>query len=246
MRLVYLGEGVNVMKVTKIDHVYQLAFMPTIFPVNCYLIEESDSLTLIDAAIPSSYKKILKAAKDIGKPIKQIVLTHAHSDHIGSLDALKERLQDVKVNVSKRDALLLKGDKSLLEGEPKTPIRGGVPKSIQTRPDRLLGDGDMIGSLRVVTTPGHTPGSISLIDTRTNTMIVGDAFQVRGGVAVSGTLKWLFPAPAMATWNKEVSIQSAKKIKAINPSVLAAGHGKMLGTPARLITQAIEQAERRN
>ncbi|MDQ0207665.1 MBL fold metallo-hydrolase [Alkalicoccobacillus murimartini] len=234
------------MKVTKMNHVYQLAFMPTVFPVNCYLVEELDSLTLIDAALPSSYKKIMKVAEDIGKPIKQIVLTHAHSDHIGSLDALKEKLPNVTVSISTRDAILLTGDKRLLKGEPDTPIRGGVPKTIQTKPDRTLQDGDVIGSLKVLETPGHTPGSISLIDTRTNSIIVGDAFQVRGGVAVSGSLKWLFPAPAMATWSKEVALQSAKIIKAMNPTLLAAGHGKMITSPASLLQQAIEEAERKN
>ncbi|TSB47622.1 MBL fold metallo-hydrolase [Alkalicoccobacillus porphyridii] len=232
------------MKVTKMEHVYQLAFLPNVFPVNCYLVEESDSLTLVDAALPTSYKKIIEKAEKIGKPIKQIVLTHAHSDHIGSLDALKDRLPNATVSISKRDVLLLKGDKRLLEGEPETPIRGGVPKNIQTKPDRTLEEGDWIGSLKVIATPGHTPGSISLIDTRTNLIIVGDAFQVRGGFAVSGTLKWLFPAPALATWNKELALESARKIEAYGPSLLAAGHGKMVSSPSTELKKAIEEAER--
>lgn len=230
------------MKVTKKNHIYQLAFLPTLFPVNCYFVEESDHLTLVDAALPTSYKKIIGTAKEIRKPITEIVLTHAHSDHIGSLDALKKELPNATVSISKRDALLLKGDKSLLEGEPNLPIRGGVPKKIQTKPDRILEEGDEIGSLKVVATPGHTPGSISLIDTRTNAVIVGDAFQVRGGFAVSGTLKWMFPAPAWATWNKKEAIQSAKKLQSLYPTLIAAGHGKMVATPANEINQAIQEA----
>ncbi|PPA70898.1 MBL fold metallo-hydrolase [Jeotgalibacillus proteolyticus] len=232
------------MKVTKIDYLYQLAFLPTLFPVNCYLVEESESLTLIDAALPGSYKKILETAQKIGKPITEIVLTHAHSDHIGSLDALKERLADVTVSISTRDTLLLQGDKSLLEGEPTTPIRGGVPKNIQTIPDRKLQEGDRIGSLKVIATPGHTPGSISLLDTRTNALIAGDAFQVRGGFAVSGTLKWMFPAPALATWNKERSVESARKIASLKPALIAAGHGKMISSPDSEIQKAIHEAEK--
>ncbi|GAK13115.1 MBL fold metallo-hydrolase [Geomicrobium sp. JCM 19039] len=233
------------MKVSTWGHIYQLAFMPNIFPVNCYLIEEEACLTLIDTALPTSHKKIKEVARKIGKPITHIVLTHAHSDHVGSLDALKDTITKVEVSISERDEQLLRGNRELQAGEPNLKIRGGVPKNIRTKPDRTLREGDRIGSLEVLATPGHTPGSISLIDTRTDAVIVGDAFQVRGGFSVSGTLRWTFPAPALATWNKKEAIQSAKKIQTIHPSMIAAGHGKMVDSPAKLLDQSIEDAIRR-
>jgi glyoxylase-like metal-dependent hydrolase (beta-lactamase superfamily II) len=134
--------------------------MPRLFPVNCYFIEEEDSLTLIDAALPYSAKAILRAARKIGKPIARIVLTHAHGDHVGALDALKQALSDVPVYISKRDARLMGGDLTLDADEPGTPIRGGVPKALKTRADILLQEGDQIGSLLALAAPGHTPGSI--------------------------------------------------------------------------------------
>ncbi|MDF9759172.1 glyoxylase-like metal-dependent hydrolase (beta-lactamase superfamily II) [Peribacillus simplex] len=57
------------MKMTKVGTVFQLSFMPRVFPVNCYLVEEENSLTLVDAALPYSGKSIMKAAQIIGKPI---------------------------------------------------------------------------------------------------------------------------------------------------------------------------------
>ena len=119
----------------------------------------------------------------------------------------------VPVYLSKRDARLLEGDKTLDENEPNTPIRGGVPKKIKTRPDILLKEGDLIGSLLALATPGHTPGSLSFIDTRNQSLIAGDAFQTKGGVAVSGQLKLGFPFPAMATWSKQKALESAYKLK---------------------------------
>ncbi|HWI47659.1 MAG TPA: MBL fold metallo-hydrolase [Rummeliibacillus sp.] len=232
------------MKITKNDYIFQLSFMPNVFPVNCYLIEETDRLTLIDAALPYSAKSIIKAAQKIGKPIANIVLTHAHNDHVGSLDALKALLPNVQVSISARDALLLKGDTKLLEDEPSSPIRGGIPKKIQTKPDILLKDGNLIGSLEVITAPGHTPGSIALLDTRNGNLIAGDAFQIRGGIAVSGVLKPSFPFPALATWNKQVAIDSAKKLLEINPSLLAVGHGQMIEKPIQAMKQAIDDASR--
>lgn len=107
----------------------RLSFLPRLFPVNVYLVEEEDGLTLIDAGMPFSYKGILKAAGSLGKPITRIILTHAHGDHVGALDRLHEALPDAEVCISSRDALLLKGDASLLPHEPQTPVRGSVPKA---------------------------------------------------------------------------------------------------------------------
>ncbi|WP_102693617.1 MBL fold metallo-hydrolase [Rummeliibacillus pycnus] len=232
------------MKITQHDQLFQLSFMPRLFPVNCYLIEETDRLTLIDAALPYSAKSIIKTAQQIGKPIANIILTHAHNDHIGSLDTLKTLIPNVQVSISARDFRLLKGDTTLLENEPTTPIRGGIPKKVQTKPDRLLKDGDLIGSLEVITAPGHTPGSIALLDTRNGHLIAGDAFQIRGGIAVSGVLKPAFPFPAFATWNKQVAVDSAKKLVNLNPSLLAVGHGQMIEQPVQIMKQAIEEASR--
>lgn len=231
------------MKITKMHSVYQLAFMPQLFPVNCYLVEEDTSLTLIDAAMPYSAKSIIQAAKTIGKPITNIIITHAHADHVGALDMLKANLPEAQVSISSRDSHLLRGDATIQPDEKNTPIRGGIPKNIKTCPDILLHEGDRIGSLEVIHSPGHTPGSISLLDMRNQSLIVGDAFQTRGGMAVSGTVKPLFPFPAMATWDKETALISAEKLIGFEPSLLAAGHGKMINHPIELMKKAINQAE---
>ncbi|MEC0208451.1 MBL fold metallo-hydrolase [Paenibacillus ehimensis] len=224
--------------------VYQLTFMPRLFPVNCYFVEEDDGLTLIDAALPYSAKGILQAANTIGKPIARIVLTHAHDDHVGALDKLKQALPGVPVHISARDARLLTGDVTLDPGEPDTPIRGGVPKNVRTRADVLLQDGDRVGSLLAVAAPGHTPGSMAFLDTRNRALIAGDAFQTRGGIAVSGQVRPWFPFPAMATWSKELALESARKLREHRPSLLAVGHGSMLGEPGKAIDRAIADAER--
>lgn len=231
------------MKIIKENTVYQLTFLGSLFPINCYLVEELDGLTLIDAAIPSSAKGILEAAEKIGKPITRILLTHAHDDHLGALDAIKNALPNVPVFVSKREARLMSSDRSLDPGEPNMPIVGGVPKKLKTRADVLLKDGDMIESLRAIAIPGHTPGSMAYLDTRNNSIIVGDAMQTKGGIAVAGVMKITFPFPAMATWNKKGAIESARKLLEYKPSLLAAGHGKMIKQPEEAIKKAILQAE---
>ncbi|AEI38956.1 MBL fold metallo-hydrolase [Paenibacillus mucilaginosus] len=230
------------MRMERIDGLHGITFFPVWFPVNCYLVEEEAELTLIDAALPMSAKGILAAAERIGKPITRIVLTHAHDDHVGALDALHAALPDAKVLISARDARLLGGDRTLDRGEPQMPIRGGVPKGVQTRADITLADGDRIGSLQAVSVPGHTPGSMAFLDTRSGALIAGDAFQTRGGVAVSGRLVPWFPFPAFATWNKEAAVESARRLRDLKPSVLAVGHGRMLKQPLAAMDRAIEAA----
>lgn len=206
------------MRITRSNNVYQLSFMPNFFPINCYLVEEENDITLIDTGVSFCEKGILKAAADLGKPIGKIVLTHVHSDHIGSLDQLRSELPDVEVLIPERELKMLNGDMSLEEGEETLPIKGGFPKNIKTRPDTLLSNGDQIGSLLAIHSPGHTPGMMSFLDTRSKVLIAGDAFQTKGGIAVAGDMRWSFPFPALATWNKKVAIKSAEYLLECNPS----------------------------
>ncbi len=212
--------------------------------VNCYLVREDDGFTLIDASWPASQAgPIIQSASKLGLPIVRIVLTHAHVDHVGALDALHEALPSVPVSISERDARFLQGDLSLDASEPQTKLRGGYPVC-KTEPSVLLQEGERIGSLEVIATPGHTPGHLSFLDTRNRALIAGDAFQTQGGIAVSGVVKPLFPLPAMATWNKELSLESARKLLALQPSLLAVGHGRMLSAPQEAMARAIQVMER--
>lgn len=231
-------------RLVNIKTVTQLALLPNIFPMNCYFVEEQDGLTLIDTGMAFGAKSILQTAKQLDKSITRIVLTHAHLDHVGGLDLLKEAMPDVPVYISERDAKLLGGDMSLLPGEPDLPIRGSMPTKVKTRADVLVQEGDHIGSLLAVAVPGHTPGSMAFLDTRNRILIAGDAFQTRGGIAVAGKIKPWFPFPAMATWSKREAVTSAKKISEFQPTLLAVGHGPMLENPGDAISQAIQEAEK--
>jgi glyoxylase-like metal-dependent hydrolase (beta-lactamase superfamily II) len=233
------------MRVIKKGFLYQVTFMANLFPVNCYLVEEEDGLTLIDAALSFGFKGIVKAAESIGKPITKIVLTHAHDDHVGALDLLKDILPNVPVYISVRDNRLMNGDRSLDKDEDQTPIKGGVPKNLKTRATILLKDGDQIGSLTAIESPGHTPGSMSFLDNRTKALMAGDAFQTSGGMAVAGDIKPLFPFPAFGTWSKITALKSAKKLAELEPSLLAVGHGEMIENPVQAMKQAIHHLEKK-
>jgi glyoxylase-like metal-dependent hydrolase (beta-lactamase superfamily II) len=211
--------------------------------VNAFLVEEEDGLTLVDTALPGSQKSILAAAGTLGRPIVRIVLTHAHQDHIGSLDALAGRLGGVEVAISGRDAKLLAKDMTPEPGEPAdAKLRGGY-SGARTRPTRLLSTGDRVGSLEVVAAPGHTPGQIALLDTRDRTLIAGDAFSTLGGVATTARPNPRFPLPALATWHRPTALATARALRALDPARLAVGHGKTVEAPGPAMDRAILRAE---
>src|SRR5947208_10290605 len=228
------------MKVTASSkNIFQLTHLVAF---NCYLLREDDGFTLIDTNMGGQAQAIMRAVDKLGLSIVRIVLTHAHVDHVGSLDALHEALPDVPVAISERDARFLSGDKSLDPSEPQVPLRGGYPVC-RTVPTLLLHEGDRIGSLEVLATPGHTPGHLAFLDTRDRAVIAGDAFQTLGGVAVTGTFKVLFPLPALATWHKGLALESERKLLALQPSSLDVGHGRMLSHPQEAIERAIRVME---
>src|SRR3954469_25295574 len=105
--------------------------------VNAYLVDEGDGLTLIDTMLPKSGKVVLAKAEELGRPIVRIALTHAHGDHVGSLDELAQQIPDAEVSISVRDSRLLAGDKTLDPGEEIGKLRGSYPR-VKTKPGRLL------------------------------------------------------------------------------------------------------------
>jgi len=204
--------------------------------VNAYLVEEEDGLTLVDTMLPRCAGRILKAAAD--RPIKRIALTHAHGDHIGSLDALAEKLPGVEVLISGRDARLLAKDLTLDPGEERGKLRGGYAGA-KTRPTRTFEAGERIGSLEVVAAPGHTPGQVAFLDARDRTLYCGDAYSTVGGVATTAKTYPRFPLPAKATWHHPTALESAQALRALEPARLAPGHGKVVEAPGAAMDAAI-------
>ncbi len=211
--------------------------------MNLYLVEEEDGLTVIDTAMRAS-KQIVQAAALKGQPIKRVVLTHAHDDHVGSLDALVATVPDIEVIMSPRDARLMAGDFSLDDDEPEDEIRGGL-KGQKTVPTRDLVDGESIGSLKAIFTPGHTPGHFSLLDERDGTLFTGDVYSTFAGLATSAVSNPLFPLVKMGTWHPPTVLESARALAELDPARLAPGHGRVFEDPKADMLRVIEKARKR-
>jgi glyoxylase-like metal-dependent hydrolase (beta-lactamase superfamily II) len=211
--------------------------------MNFYLVEEDDGITVIDTAMMSA-KQIVRAAALRSQPIKRVILTHAHDDHVGSLDALVAAVPEVEVIMSPRDARLMAGDMSLDDDEPQAKIQGSL-KGQKTVPTRELVDGESIGSLKAIFTPGHTPGHFSLLDERDGTLFSGDVWSTLGGLATSAVANPLFPLVKMGTWHPPTVLESAALTRELEPARLAPGHGRVVEDPVADMSKVLDSTARR-
>ena len=139
------------------------------FETNCYLVRAADESWVVDAGFDPD--ELCAAIERLDKPPSRVILTHAHADHIAGLDQVRALCPDAPVHIHPLEQSWL--------SEPRLNLSAGfgLPVTVAPATD-LLADGQTLdlGSLswRVVHTPGHSPGSVSLIQPESGVAIVGD------------------------------------------------------------------------
>ncbi|MFG2122617.1 MBL fold metallo-hydrolase [Streptomyces sp. NPDC048710] len=156
---------------------------------NAFLVAGDDGYTLVDVGWAGAPGVLLDALADLGgKPgdVRRIVITHAHPDHVQGAADLRHR--------TGADILVHAADRPWLEAGRVPPEgRSGLPGRLLDRLPKLhwtpvtadgtLADGDLVdgsGGLRVIHTPGHSPGHIVLWHEPSRTLLTGDAVFHRG------------------------------------------------------------------
>jgi glyoxylase-like metal-dependent hydrolase (beta-lactamase superfamily II) len=208
--------------------------------VNAFLVREDDGLTLVDTTMGGhGADDIIKAAQQADGSIRRIALTHGHSDHVGCLDALKQRLDDgVEVLIPELDSRIHAGE-HVVDGK----LGGSWPRQVTTIPDVRLTGGERVGSLEVIPTPGHTPGHVAFLDTRDRSLIAGDVFTTYGRARVTNQFYWRFPLAAAGTWDKSKDLESARHLRELDPALLVVGHGPEIRTPGAAMDGAIARSQ---
>lgn len=143
---------------------------PGSFGSNCYLIEEGSHALIVDPSAAAS--AILRRLEADGCTPEGILLTHGHFDHIMSVDTLREAVPGLKVMIHAADAPML------TDGE-KNAFSIFFNQDRVWRPaDILLEDGQEIplgaSTLRVLHTPGHSPGSVCYLCEGEGILLTGD------------------------------------------------------------------------
>ncbi len=231
--------------------IIQLA-IPTPFyigDVNVYLIKE-EPLTLIDVGpkTKESADAVRSELKNNGvsiKDIRRILLTHTHEDHCGLAKQLREESNNAEIFVHKWETGHISGGFAREEYQ-NLMIRAGVSENVFIELQEIykntslmtdtLAEGEFselrdgleiefaTGVLKVLHTPGHTPGSCSFLREANRTLIAGDC-----------VLKRVTPNPIIAPDPVDASrrfrslaeyLVSLAKIRNCSPTVVYGGHGE--------------------
>jgi len=226
--------------------------VPTPFyigPVNCYLIHE-DPLTLIDTGPKTkeaneALREGLRKARVRVADLKRIVLTHAHEDHCGLARSLRDEAKDAEVLVHSWETGHRTGRLEHAEHRALL-VRAGVPDKEIESMRRLYQDVRMYadsfeqdeyselrdeeelefdnGALRVIHTPGHTPGSCSFVREADRTVIAGDCVLKRitpNPILSPDPIDPTRRFPSLAEY-----LVSLARLRTFAPTLVYGGHGE--------------------
>lgn len=200
--------------------------------VHAFLIEHDGALILIDTLFDADAQVILDEIHRIGKTVdnvKHIVLTHGHRAHLGGLATIK-RLSGAPVYSHPWEADIVAGDR-VQQGVNLKPIANSLPAwpilffgtfsgpLSQHKPcpvDHLIDEGDQVGSLRVIHTPGHTPGHLAFYWAERRALFTGDAFV---------TWPLICPGWPNAMLNEKQTWESLRRMADLDVDVIGVGHG---------------------
>jgi glyoxylase-like metal-dependent hydrolase (beta-lactamase superfamily II) len=195
-------------------------------------VDDDGQVTLVDAGTRFAPKRILAGLRHMGvraEDVTRIVATHAHGDHVGGLARLRAST-GASVAVHQQDAGYVRDGKA--PPLDRTTLGGRLIRrnfgSTATPVDEELTDGQVVdvgGGLRVVHTPGHTPGHVSLLHERTAVLITGDSIW-----NMRSRMRW--PIRALCT-DAVLTQQTAHVLGELNYHVAAFTHGPEITEGAR-------------
>jgi glyoxylase-like metal-dependent hydrolase (beta-lactamase superfamily II) len=211
--------------------------------VNWYLVDDGGRLTVIDAGAPKYRLQLDTGLRRLGRrldDVAAVVLTHAHSDHLGFAEGLRAEI-GVPVYVHRDDEQLATTGKPSAKNEASALSalryphvyrliwhlgRNGALKPRPIREVRTFEDGetlDVPGALRVIHTPGHTAGHSAFHLERRGVLVVGDALCTLNPVTGARGPQLM---PRSFNLSSATCLDSLTKIQDVDAGVAVFGHGE--------------------
>lgn len=203
-----------------------------------------DGATLVDAGFPGQIDAFTQAIHSHGigwGDVHRLILTHQDVDHIGSAAVIASRAPRLTVLAHAADAPAIRGEQPLIKWSPERAeqmlqrvpeehrdhLRAFLANRPTCRVDALLTDGESLpwyGGIRVIHTPGHAPGHVSLWVEGPRLLIAGDALRVEDGLLVGPR--------AAVTPDMEEALRSVHKLGDLPAEYVLCYHGGLFGPGA--------------
>jgi glyoxylase-like metal-dependent hydrolase (beta-lactamase superfamily II) len=182
--------------------------------VSAYLLARGGEAAVVDTGVEGSETAIADGLDVIGlgwESVGHLILTHRHPDHAVSTSAVLDAAP-------------------LATGYAGAADIAGISAS---RPLTAVEDGEHVFDLRIITTPGHTPGHIAVLDEVGGLLVAGDALVTEGGVPA--------PPPAEFTEDMDTAMASIAKLATFGFGTLVVGHGDPIEGHASRLVAALAQ-----
>ena len=198
--------------------------------INVLAVSATEGWTLVDTGIVSSVSRIQAGLVSLGVTpdrLVRIFLTHHHPDHVGGLTRIREWAPAAEVVASPHEAAIISGRR------PPDPSSNPIFRRVQkftklpvVEVHRTVAEGDHIGPMRVLATPGHTLGHTSLLAEAEGVLFTADAIGALPRKLRIGVRGFLCADPTLAR-------ESAVKLAGLEFTTAVFAHGLVLLQNAR-------------
>lgn len=207
------------------DGVVQLRGFPP-DAINVYIADG----VLIDAATRQGTRRVLRQLR--GQTISAHALTHAHPDHQGASHAVCGEL-DIPLWVGAGDVDAMEGGPAAISRHQRPGVVNRFQRRFWSGPahpvDRVLREGDEVGRFTVLETPGHAPGHLAFWRESDRTLILGDVINTMNLLT---TRRGLREPPEVFTPDPVANRRAIRRLAALEPALICAGHGPPVRDPA--------------
>ena len=205
------------------------------FPVAAFLVREGDSFTLVDTGVPDNAGFLVKAVGEAtaGQGPRRVLLTHAHPDHAGGLNALQVAWKP-RVICHRDEAPFISGAMTYRQLEAGS-LAFWLGRLLMThrgwgvKLEQVIDGGQSVAGMVVIHLPGHTPGSVAYLHPQDQAVICGDVvMNLRGRLSGPFPFATQDPPSARAAIYRLAELDSNLLLPSHGPPIVRDVRGKLL------------------